>query len=103
RSSNELFGFLQQAMESAATLYTLARIPDRLMPGTVLTSEQQFIQQLAEARPGLNIVQVDRQLAMLRARKSPTELDLLRRAVWITAQAHRHAQTAIEPGQNEFE
>jgi Xaa-Pro aminopeptidase len=42
-------------------------------------------------------------LARIRARKSTTELDLIRRATYISAAAHREAMRAAWPGMNEFE
>ena len=42
-------------------------------------------------------------LRSLRAKKSDTELDRIRRAVYVTAEAHRQAMMAAEPRMNEFE
>lgn len=39
----------------------------------------------------------------LRQRKSPAELDLMRRAVAIAAEAHNHARAFAQPGRNEYE
>jgi Xaa-Pro aminopeptidase len=44
-----------------------------------------------------------RALSALRAKKSPAELDRLRRATYLSAEAHRQAMQATEPGMNEFE
>ncbi|MGD2136133.1 MAG: aminopeptidase P N-terminal domain-containing protein [Gemmatimonadales bacterium] len=46
---------------------------------------------------------VRRALDRLRAVKTPEELRLLRRAIAITAAAHREAFTSIEPGMHEYE
>ncbi|MEX1187184.1 MAG: aminopeptidase P family protein [Gemmatimonadaceae bacterium] len=49
------------------------------------------------------IVNADRLIAGLRARKSPAELDLLRKAIAITVDAQVLAMRSISPGMNEFE
>ncbi len=65
--------------------------PDFSRIRTVLGDEAQPIADAGEA--------VDR----LRGTKSPTELELIRKAVAITVGAQREAMRAIEPGMNEFE
>ena len=42
-------------------------------------------------------------LAQQRSKKTPAELELIRKAVAITVDAHRQAAAALEPGMNEFE
>ncbi|MGK2935602.1 MAG: aminopeptidase P family protein [Gemmatimonadaceae bacterium] len=54
-------------------------------------------------RDSLEIVNADRLIAGLRANKSPAELDLLRKAIAITVDAHVLAMRSISPGMNEFE
>jgi len=54
-------------------------------------------------RESPEIVDADRLIAGLRARKSPAELDLLRRAIAITVDAQLLAMRSISPGMNEFE
>jgi Xaa-Pro aminopeptidase len=46
---------------------------------------------------------LDPALNRLRGRKSPAELDLLRRAILITSLAHLEAMRSVEPGMGEFE
>ena len=68
-----------------------------------LTPHQQFVAALRARRPQARIEPAARALQPLRGKKSPAELDLIRKAVQITVQAHREVARALEPGQNEFE
>ncbi|CAN5612609.1 aminopeptidase P N-terminal domain-containing protein [soil metagenome] len=54
-------------------------------------------------RPGLEVRDADPLLRGLRGTKSPAELDLIRKAIAITVDAHNLALRAISPGMNEFE
>ncbi|HLM66419.1 MAG TPA: M24 family metallopeptidase, partial [Longimicrobium sp.] len=107
RGSHQMMTHLDWALRSATTLYTLA--PERGEPllGTgqqVLTTEQQVVQGLRARHANITrVVDLSDRLRTLRQAKSPAELDLLRRAVFITTLAHREAARAVEPGMNEFE
>lgn len=87
----------------ARTLYTLSTLPEDARAMETLTHEQQLIRAIADAHPGTQVVSVDDQLQRIRATKTPTELDLIRRAIYITNLAQRAAMRTIEPGMNEFE
>ena len=63
----------------------------------------QFVQMLRAKHANARIEPAARALMPLRGKKSAAELDLIRKAVQITVQAHREAARALEPGQNEFE
>jgi Xaa-Pro aminopeptidase len=65
--------------------------------------DQQFSAALAREHPGTRVEYIDEVLFRIRAPKSPAELDHLRRAIYITALAHREAMRAAGPGMNEFE
>ena len=65
--------------------------------------DQQFAAALKAKHPQLQVRWIDDEVFALRAVKSPAELDLLRRAVYITVLAQRAAMQATEPGMNEFE
>lgn len=96
----EMPAALAGLLADATTLYTLADEPGE----GFLTPQQQWIQRLRAAHPNLErTVSLERRLAELRAVKTPTEHDRLRRAVLITNLAHRAAMRAVEPGMNEFE
>lgn len=96
-------GRLDAAVDSllaaSPTLYTLAGSAR----GSVLTGAQQRTRAIAARHPAARVVAVDDRLEVLRAAKSPAELDHLRRAILVTVLAHREAARALEPGMNEFE
>jgi Xaa-Pro aminopeptidase len=71
--------------------------------GAHLTYAQQVLGRLRERHPDVQIRTVQGQVRQLRAVKSHAELDRIRRAVHISALAHREAMRALEPGMNEFE
>ncbi len=97
----EMEGVLAGVLPGANTLYTLTGAPE---PGEFATAEQQWIQRLRAAHPGIErTVDLAPRLMALRAVKTPAEHDRLRRAVFITNLAHREAMRAVEPGMNEFE
>ena len=58
---------------------------------------------LAASHAGVQFRGVEGNLSRNRAKKSPAELDLIRRSVYISAQAHREAMKLVEPGMNEFD
>lgn len=90
-------------LRATPVLYTVTSPPDELPKGATLTREQQLIARLATSRPAFRVVPLNTQLARLRGSKSAAELDLIRRAVYITALAQRAAMRSVEPGMNEFE
>jgi len=67
-----------------------------------LTRGQQFLRAFAAAHAGLAIGDVHPVVAELRARKSPAELGLLRRAAAISDSGHRAAMHVIAPGLHEY-
>lgn len=98
---------------------TLARVLDSLLArsGTsvlhvvgnyapdhaVLTSDDQFVRAVAAKRPGVTVKSASLAVLQLRRVKTAAELDLIKKAVAISVDAHRDAMRATEPGQNEFE
>ncbi len=68
-----------------------------------LTRGQQFMRALAEAHSGLVVQDAHPIVADLRARKSPAELALLRRAAAISDSGHRAAMRLIAPGLHEYD
>ena len=68
-----------------------------------LSYEQQYLEQMLARHPDATVRDVTGQLRRLRASKSDAELELIRKAVLITVEAHRDAMRLIEPGMNEFE
>jgi Xaa-Pro aminopeptidase len=84
-------------------LYTLGGRPPARAPGVILDPEQQLVTELMARRPNLGVRDLGPAVTNLRAYKSATEIDLLRRAIHITILAHHEAARAAEPGMNEFE
>ncbi|AHG92424.1 peptidase M24 (plasmid) [Gemmatirosa kalamazoonensis] len=68
-----------------------------------LTRSARFVEHLRSGRPALGVVSLDSVVERMRARKSPAELALLRRAAQISVAAHREAMRAAAPGCNEGE
>lgn len=100
RAGNEMSAVLDSLLQGATTLYTL--VPEGGQG--FLTTQQQVIRALRERHPSIQrVVNLAPQVMILRQRKTAAELDLLRRAIYITALAHREAMRAVEPGMNEFE
>jgi Xaa-Pro aminopeptidase len=98
-----LLADLEDRLARHTTLYTLGGPPPPRAPGVILDPEQQLVADLLEGRPDLVVQNLTPTIRRLRAFKSPTEIDLLRRAIHITVLAHREAMRATEPGLNEFE
>jgi Xaa-Pro aminopeptidase len=69
----------------------------------VLSREQQILARVVAQRPGVRVQDVTPALRRLRATKSPAELDMIRRAVYVSVLAHREAMRSVQPGMNEFE
>jgi Xaa-Pro aminopeptidase len=68
-----------------------------------LTRTSHFLTQLRAAHPSLVAVSLDTSLNRLRAKKSPAEIALLRRATQISTRGHREAMKALAPGCRENE
>lgn len=85
------------------TLYTLAGRPPAPAAAVTLGPEQQLVRALLADHPALVVRDLQPAITRLRAFKSPTEIDLIRRAIYITVLAQREAARAAGPGLNEFE
>jgi Xaa-Pro aminopeptidase len=103
RTIAELPAFLGELAGMHSVFYALTRVPDEPALGDELTYAQQVLARLRAARPTLRLENVAPLVGQLRARKSPAELDRIRRAVYISTLAHREAMRAAGPGMNEFE
>ena len=68
-----------------------------------LTRGSSLVAALRRQYPALQLRPLDEQVLRMRARKSPAEVALLRRAAEISAAAHRQAMLALAPGCNEGE
>lgn len=69
----------------------------------VLTADDQFVRAVASKRPNVTVKSANLAVLQLRRVKTAAELDLIKKAVAISVDAHRDAMRAMEPGQNEFE
>jgi Xaa-Pro aminopeptidase len=99
----ELIADLDARLERHQRLYLLGRVSDEPPVDRALDPEGQVARNLLERHPHLQAADLTAAITALRAEKSETEIDLLRRAIYITVLAHREAARAIEPGMNEFE
>jgi Xaa-Pro aminopeptidase len=68
-----------------------------------LTRGARFVSRVRAAHPSLATASLDTSVRRLRARKSPAEIALLRRAAQISVRAHREAMKALAPGCRENE
>ncbi len=91
---------LDSVLSGAATLTYLADLSEG---GDTLNGDDAFVREIRAKHPQLKIASANPQLAKMRGTKSPAELELVRKAVAISLDAHREAMLAIEPGMNEFE
>ena len=99
-------GSLRPALDSLAAaglpFYTLRDFASGDAAGRdTLTLGARFMRDLAAAHPGLRVTDAHPMLDRMRARKSPVELALLRRAIDATNGAHRAAMRAVRPGVSE--
>lgn len=100
RLSSSFDAALDSALSGSTTLTYLADLSEG---GDSLNDDDAFVRALRERHPKLTIASANQQLAQMRGTKSPAELELVRKAVAISLDAHREAMLAIEPGMNEFE
>jgi len=103
RVSEEFVPTLNEATQSHSTVYTMGPAGPPPSGATVRTAEQQVVSAALAASPGTRWTTLDDALDRLRATKSPAEQELIRRAVVISALAHREAMRSLAPGMNEFE
>jgi Xaa-Pro aminopeptidase len=88
---------------SALPLYELPDVEDQdFARADTLTRGRQWLKAFWEGHPGLELRDATPVVDQLRARKSPTELALLRRAAEISAEGHRAVLSAPEP-RHEYE
>ncbi len=72
-------------------------------PREPMSADDQLVRTLTAKHAGLTIRSANAVVNDLRRRKSAAELELLRKSIAITVDAHRDAMRLIEPGMNEFE
>jgi Xaa-Pro aminopeptidase len=103
QQTERLPAVLDSLLRNTRRLYTLAETVPANALLAALSPEQQVVERLRARHSGLTVVPFASQVLALRASKSATELDLIRRAIQISVLAHRAAMRTVEPGMNEFE
>jgi Xaa-Pro aminopeptidase len=101
--TDRLVPVLDSLLQKNSTLVALATPPTNVRADQELNFDQEMLGRLIADHANVTVKQGGRVLSALRAKKSPAELDRLRRATYISAEAHRQAMAAAEPGMNEFE
>ena len=104
RPLGELEPFVDSLVEAGLPLFELRdfRSADYAARDT-LTRGASFVARLEARHPGLEVTDLHRAVMAMRARKSPAEVALLRRAIDITADAHRVALETVRPGAWEYQ
>lgn len=100
---DRLVPVLDSLLANRRTLFTLGPVPDSVAPDANLGFDAQFLTRLRARRADLLFEDAVPQLTRQRARKSPAELDRIRRAGYISAIAHREAMRAAAEDIAEFE
>lgn len=97
---------LLRALDSLLTvdsMATLSVVGDYRAGRQIPSETDQRIAALVKRHPRVTVRSANAMVSQIRRVKSPIELDLIRKAVAITADAQREAMRFVEPGQNEFE
>ncbi|GMV10040.1 MAG: hypothetical protein ABS52_10875 [Gemmatimonadetes bacterium SCN 70-22] len=100
RDAREFDTALDSALAGKPTMHVLANLSEG---GDTLNGDERFVQALRARHPGVAIASANAAVARLRGTKSAAELELIRKAVAVSMDAHREAMLAVEPGMNEFE
>jgi Xaa-Pro aminopeptidase len=104
RPADGLRAALDSLVATGLPFYTISDVESAdFAKADSLTRGQQIMRALAEAHPGLVVRDAHPIVAELRARKSPAELALLRRAAAISDSGHRAAMRLIAPGLHEYD
>jgi Xaa-Pro aminopeptidase len=103
RTSDQLVAVVDSLLASHAVLHLAGSAPPDPARGETLSREQQIVAGLLARHPATQVRSLNEPMRLLRARKSPAELDMIRRASHISVLAHREAMRSVAPGMNEFE
>jgi Xaa-Pro aminopeptidase len=104
RSIAALGPWLDSLAGTGRTLYTLRDYAGNdYAESDSLTRGAVFMRAFAEDHPRLEVRDAHPVVDSLRARKSPAELDLLRRAIGVTVAAQREAMATVRPGMWEYQ
>jgi Xaa-Pro aminopeptidase len=98
-----LASYVDSLVTAGAPLFTLADFEDADFARVdSLTRGQQFVRGILARHPGVEVKDAHAALDQLRARKSPAEVALLKRAAEISAEGHRVVMQSAAP-QHEYE
>ncbi|MEX2570231.1 MAG: aminopeptidase P family protein [Gemmatimonadota bacterium] len=100
RDLQDLPAAVSQLFERHGTLHVLAPYDPT---ATVLSPAAQRLRALLALHPSVQVRNAATEVNTLRQIKSEAELDLIRKAAEITAEAHRDIMRMMRPGLNEFE
>lgn len=103
QSARRFEAVLDSLAKKTRVLYSTISPPVDVSLTADLTAAQQIIMRLREKHPALELKTIQGLIRNQRAAKTPAELDRIRRAVHISALAHREAMRTTAPGMNEFE
>ncbi len=104
RPAADFAGVADSLAASGLPFYALRDIADAdFAAADSLTRGASFVRGLLDRHAGLTVKDAYPLVNQLRARKSPAELDLLRKAAQISAAGHRAAMRAIAPGLHEYD
>ena len=99
-----LRGALDSLAGSGLTFYSLADFEDAdFAYADSLTRGRAFLQAFSAAHGGLQVKDAHPMVNQLRARKSPAELALLRKAAALSVEGHRAAMRLAAPGLHEYD
>jgi Xaa-Pro aminopeptidase len=92
---------LLQPIEGKSSLKIYTLVPNG--PGSELSRESRFVEMLRQSYPKNEIADVSKIIAEMRKVKSPSEIELLQKAVDVSIEGHNDVVGAIKPGAYEYE
>lgn len=102
-TTEEMENVLREVLSGVRTLYSVEPLSQDGSNSPWQRPDQQFVAQLQREFGIQRVQDLSDELFRIRQVKTPAELAMLRRAIFITNLAHREAMRAVEPGMNEFE
>jgi Xaa-Pro aminopeptidase len=104
RYSEEMSAYVDSLLTGRLPVYSVADYQaNEFSARDSLTVGRTFTRSLQQRYPGLEVAEVNRWVDQLRAKKSPAEVALLKRAADVSSRAHEAAMRAIRPGIRENE
>jgi Xaa-Pro aminopeptidase len=102
-TDDRLIPALDSLVAQHRVLYVVTPMPADPAAAEVLSREQQILTRIVSRHPGTRIAPITPAIRRLRGVKSAAEMDMIRRAVYVSTLAHREAMRSVQPGMNEFE